>query len=404
MQKIALVLGKTFLPAFQSHILEIDPSITVIACDYSSDGPAEYPNQYVSLPVGKELATLKAYLKDKQLVAVINMRDYFEKLHGQLVDFYQLPGPSAQAVDQISNKAHFHQLMLDLNLNMFRPRTITCQLADASRLLKSSQFPVMIKPFAGAHSRGVHKLESIADFIAIYPSLQQHFVKEKAVAMLGKEDQVVLIEEYLSGKQVTPICYVDRKSKVHFISLVKITNARDLGDQHSQIVFRTTPSNSREGVLQKMKFILQKIAYATTLKETFLDPEFFVDNDNVFLIEVNVRMGGFRQELAKPAFDINLNRMIVALAMDQEVDDALNTIQSASACEVWENQSGVIKKFEMPKSKYITFSQKRLQVGDEYIAPPRGSKPLGVFYVTSSEKSLSIAKKLRSKVVIEFED
>jgi biotin carboxylase len=403
MQKIVLLLGKGLLPKFENHILKINPALTPIECAFDTAIPETHPDNYLVIPQGQEFRTILEFAKDKEVVGVINRKDYYESLHGQLVDHFQVPGPSFHAVDQVSNKANLHNLMEELNLQLFRPRTITCQLSEVSTLLKSVQFPVIIKPFAGAHSRGVHKLESKSDFDEAYSYLYEHFKKEKAVDQLDSEDKTVLIEEYLSGKMVVPICYVDKKHKVHFISLLKVVTARDIGQDHYQLIFRTTPSNSPEPVQQKMKFILQKIARATQLKETFLDPEFFVHKGHVYLIEVNVRMGGFRQELAKPAFDIDLEKMITQLALKQEVDDQFNAIGSATACEIWEPESGIIKKLTLPKSKHITYSKLNFVPGEYYEAPPAGNKPLGSFYITSSEKSLSIAKKIRNKMVIEFE-
>ena len=47
-----------------------------------------------------------------------------------------------------------------------------------------------------------------------------------------------------------------QSGKVNFISLVKITTARDLELGHYQIIYRTTPSNIKENIQQKMRFIL----------------------------------------------------------------------------------------------------------------------------------------------------
>ena len=404
MKKIVLLLGGNLIPSFEKHILKINPSLTVVECSFKEEIPADYPDQYLVIPKGKEFKTIVDFCKDKEVIAIINRRDYYEKLHGQLVDHFQVAGPSFHAIDQISNKAHFHHLMEDLNLQMFRARTITCELSEVPGLLKSIQFPVIIKPFAGAHSRGVFKLENASDFDEVYPLLYDHFQKEYAAEALGKTEQTVLIEEFLSGKMVVPICYVDSKYKVHFISLVRAVTARDLGEESYQIVYRTTPSNVKENIQQKMRFILQKVARASHLKETFLDPEFFVNKDKVYLIEINVRMGGFRHELGKAAFDIDLNQMITQLAMKQEVDDQLNQMASATACEIWESKSGVIKKLSLPKSKNITFQKIGLEEGNSYMAPPFGNQALGSFYVKSTEKSLTLAKQLRKKVKIEIEE
>ncbi len=404
MQKIVLLLGKGLLPKFEKHILKINPALTVIECSFDTTIPEDDSQNYLMIPKGEELKTIIEFCKEKEVIGVINRMDYYEKLHGELVDFFQIPGPSFHAVDQVSNKANLHQLMEDLNLQLFRPRTIVCQLTEVQSLLKSVQFPVIIKPFAGAHSRGVYKLDQASDFDGAYSYLYDHFKNEYAIEQLDKEDKTVLIEEFLPGRQVTPICYIDKKYKVNFISLVKLVNARDVGQDHYQIIYRTTPSNARENIQQKMRFILQKIVRGSRLKETFLDPEFFVHKDNVYLIEINVRMGGFRQELAMPAFDIDLQKMIAQLALRQEVEDQFNAVGSATACEIWEPKSGIIKKLKLPKSKHITWSTLNFKEGDFYEAPPTGNRPLGSFYVSSLEKSLSIAKSIRNKMVIEFEN
>ncbi len=404
MQKIVLLLGKGLLEKFEQHVHNINKSILVVECSFKPDADKNNSKNYLDIPKGKELKTIIDYAKDKKVVGVINRRDYYEKLHGELVDYFKISGPSSFAVDQISNKANLHLLMEELNLNLFRPRTIVCQLSEVQSLLKSVQFPVILKPFAGAHSRGIHKLESDSDFDEAYGHLYEHFKNEYAIDQLDKEDRTVLVEEFLYGKMVAPICYVDKKYKVHFISLLKIVRASDIGQDHYQLIYRTTPSNIRETIQQKMRFVLQKIARASRLKETFLDPEFFVQKDNVYLIEINVRMGGFRQELAKPAFDIDLEKMITQLALGKEVDDQFNIVASATACEIWEPRSGVIKKLVLPKSKHITWSNLNFKVGDYYQAPPEGNDPLGSFYVSALEKSLKLAKKIRSNMIIEFED
>ncbi|MBU0974487.1 ATP-grasp domain-containing protein [Patescibacteria group bacterium] len=404
MQKVVLLLGKGLLQKFEKHILKINPALTAVECGFNLEIPENYFQNYLNIPKGEELKSIIEFCKDMEVIGVINRKDYYEKLHGELVDHFQIPGPSFHAVDQVSNKANLHQLMEDINLNLFRPRTITCQLAEVQSLLKSVQFPVMIKPFAGAHSRGVHKLEQASDFDEVYPRLYEHFKNEYAIDQLDREDRTVLIEEFLIGKMVVPICYIDSKYKVHFISLLKVVRAVDVGQDHYQLIYRTTPSNVRENIQQKMRFVLQKIAKASRLKETFLDPEFFVYKDNIYLIEINVRMGGFRQELAMPAFDIDLEKMITQLALRQEVDDQFNAVGSATACEIWEPKSGIIKKLKLPKSKHITWSKLNLQEGDFYEAPPEGNHSLGSFYVSAPEKSLSLARAVRNKMIIEFED
>jgi biotin carboxylase len=398
MKKILLVLGRNNYSKFNEFVNQIDPSISTIECSFEKDIPEKYQNNYLSIPIGKELKTIIEYCKNKEVVGVVNTKDQYEVLHGQLVDQFNVPGPSFHSVDQIGNKANMQQLIEDLQLNLFRPTTICCQLSEVSNLLKSLQFPVVIKPFSGAHSRGVHKLNSQEDFEEIYPNLYKHFSQMK-----NKKDQTVLIEEHISGKQVAPVCYVDGKSKVHLLSLVKCITAQDLKLPHLQIIYRTTPSNFSEEILNKIKFVLQKIAKATQLRNTFLDPEFIIKKNNVYLIEINVRLGGFRKKLIQDAYGINLHQLMTELALNQEIDDSFASVSSATACEIWENNSGKIKNIKIPNSKFITSSKINIGIGEEYLAPPNGNRALGTIFLKTKDKSLSKMKSLREKVMVEIE-
>ena len=73
---------------------------------------------------------------------------------------------------------------------------------------------------------------------------------------------------------------------------------------------------------------------------------------------------------------------------------------STTACEVWEDRSGVILEISMDKSKYM--KEFRRVVGDreEYVAPPKGDRPIAVYYVVKEGDSLEEAKRIRDSMKI----
>lgn len=406
MKQIALLLVPDLAAKQYLDLLKREkPDVLPVICNNNLNSSVVPSKQFVHIPLGKEQQAIRVFCKkhNYKIVAVINRLSAFEMLHSQLVDEYGVEGPSYKATYQISNKASLHSLMQEHGLAFYRPQTVITELNKVSEELAAVQFPVVIKPFAGSHSRGVYTLFKKSDYDQVEPLLQDHFEQEKSFLSAKNQKKTVLIEQYIYGKQVTPLPYVDDKGKVHIITLVDIVRASDLKKPHMQLLYRTVPSKYPDKIRQKMLFVLQKLATLSGLKSTLLDPEFIVSGKHVYLIEVNVRMGGFRAELVKPAFGLDLPLVSMQLAFGERVTDLINDDKSATACEIWEDESGIVRKIELPKSKQIVASNLLMKPGDLYTAPPIGNKPLGSFYVVDKTDSLAAAKRIRKKVTLELD-
>lgn len=344
------------------------------------------------------LGEITAYceINNLEVIAVLNRLDSLELLHGALCDHYQVVGPSRKAIKKLANKALMHEQMVVCDLSFYRPQTIITLLENAQNYLGEIQFPVIMKASLGAKSRGVITLTNRKDFF--------YFMDLFVTEGVFKKGSKVLFEQMIYGKQVSPVMYVNSRGKVVILSLVDVVTAREVKQNHMQLIYRTTPSRHPESIRQKISYVMQKLVSKAKLKSVMLHPEFFVVGKNIYLIEVNVRIGGFRYTLMKEAYNIDLNKISWDLAFnDLQIADNIDNDMSCTACEVWEENSGVISKISIPRSSnYKSFFQGKF-VGDVYRAPPEQNKPIANFYVTSKEDSLKIAKDVRKKITVEFE-
>ncbi len=361
----------------------------------------DIPDSYVLEP-GNEFSSVISQMKQIKVAAVVNKADAFETLHGSLVDYYKVPGPGYNAVISFKDKSKFQRIIEQQDLTFFRPRTISSTVFDLKTDLKMVQFPVVVKPFAGAKSRGIMKLDSKDDLKMATQILESHFEKEKTIIMRTKSERKILIEEFIKGKQFTCTCYVDDVGKLHILNFVDVITAEEMGLHHMQIMYRSCPSQKNEAILQKAKFVLQRLIKITGLRSTCLHPEFFVVGKKVIIIEINVRIGGHRSELLELSTGLDLNTIAIQLALGEKVNDDLKVVNTACACELWEDNSGTIEKIKIPKSKYIVNSHVTINPGENFVAPPYGNKPLGFFRVQDVDNALKIAKKLRKEVKIVF--
>jgi biotin carboxylase len=214
----------------------------------------------------------------------------------------------------------------------------------------------------------------------------------------------VLVEEYIDGRQIAPVSYVDKKGKLHIVAGVDVLRGPDVGQKHIQNVYRTTPSTMSDKQIQKVHTVLQLLVDRTGLKSTFLDPELYWVGNRLYVIEVNVRLGGFRSILLKQAYGIDLDELVVRLAMGEDLSIRFKQRKSCTATEVWDDRTGIIKSFVMPDGyDYVNLTYKSAQ-GDGYLAPPKGNVPLSYFYIVDTKNSLAVAKKIRAEVDLEIDE
>lgn len=404
-QQVFLILGLGYKSATELFVKEYYPQAKILECGYESEAQQKQniDADAVIFSSSNETRDIAAAVGSSEVVGILNRRDLYEFLHAKLCDLYSVAGPSEHALSQLSDKSQLHQLMRELKLHLFRPQTIITTLDKLESLTPTLQFPLVIKAFAGAHSRGVYKIENRDDLQQATVLLEQHFEQEKIIQNFDKENKTILIESFVVGKQVAPVCYVDSRGKLEILSLVRCLSAQELGINSMQLIYRSTPSNFSEEITLKMHYVLQKLIATSGLKSTFLHPEFIVHKQKLFLIEINTRLGGYREQLYLDAFGIDLNKYLVALALDKEVRHSYERSESAAVCEIWSEESGVLKQLTVPKSKHITKCTLKMSVGDAYTAPPHGNTSLGIIYCRTPSNALKEIKSIRNRVKIAFE-
>ncbi|MBU2543177.1 ATP-grasp domain-containing protein [Patescibacteria group bacterium] len=336
-------------------------------------------------------------------IAIINRGEEFIELHSQLIDYFQLPGPSFSAVRYCRDKATLHQLMIDSGLEKYRPKTKVINLEKLTEEIKIAQFPLVIKPYQGGKGRGVYILKFNADFGShIIEELGAHFANEPSLK--NKTEQKILLEEFIEGQQLTCTSYIDHKGKLHVLGFVDVLDGYDVDQNHRQLVYRTTPSKYPDQIKNQVTNILQQLIDILQLKSTFIHPDFIITPDSqIKLIELNVRMGGLRYEMVKHASGIYLNLYALQLALGKIPNDQIIKNDSCTGVDIWSPKTGIVKKIVLPHNPHLVNSEIYFNPGDKYIAPPRGNKHLARFFVSSKNiDSLKIAQKILQETEIDI--
>jgi len=375
----------------------------VLRCSYKI-GKSVSGEGFLHLRPGKALNQIADYVGANAVQLILNRVDSYVSLHGKLASHFGCFGPSATAIEKFRNKASFHKLLVAENMARHRPKTEIVLVSELEEHIKTRVLPVVIKPFIGANSQAVVVIEKLSDLYDHMPLLVDHFSKNRAANTSGLK-HTFLVEDYISGQQLTPCAYVDHVGKITLLDIIDIVRARDLGLEGTNIHYRTTMPKLSNSVVREITQILEKIATSSGLTSTFIDPEFIVTKEGIpFIIEVNPRIGGFRYEMMRYAFGLDTDLISIQLAMGEKVTAEKKFKKYCTGVEIWDTRSGTLSAFVIPDDPSIVEVQQSKFEGDKYLAPPLGNASLGkLFVVADSGTCLETAKKIRNKLTLEFE-
>jgi biotin carboxylase len=287
--------------------------------------------------------------------------------------------------------------MVEEGLGKYRPETRVCGLGELSGVLRGVKLPVVVKPHMGVKSRGVMVVEGLNEIARVVENLKRYY-EGKEYLGFETEKPKVLVEEFIEGRQVTPLCMVDHDGKLVTYAYVDVMTGRDVGEGHSQLVYRTYPAQLlNDKVKVEMEEVLQKIVRDAGLKSTFIHPELMVTKKGFVIMEINVRIGGFRSEMMGYATGVDMDEMAIELALGREVEWRPKWDKSCTAVEVWSVEAGRVKAIGEIDASAVIGYKKGVEVGDYYVAPPKGNKPLASCYVVTDESSLKMAQQLHDK-------
>lgn len=201
-------------------------------------------------------------------------------------------------------------------------------------------FPVVVKPANLVKGELVNICNNIEEL-----SRKVSFVLDH-VTEVYKRDKVyskpeVIVEQFIDGRQFSVDSYVDKNGGVTHTPVCKQVISHDLGYDDFQTYYSQYPSELNETeenmVLETVKKAIQalKITSSTTHTEVKLDSK-----NHCKVIEVNVRPGGFRDEMLLESYNIQHSKNFISTLLGDTVD-VKTKLQKYSACpQFWADKEG----------------------------------------------------------------
>lgn len=150
---------------------------------------------------------------------------------------------------------------------------------DGNEVAQELGLPFFVKPNQSGSSLGVSKVNSLEDF-------------DKALAFAFAEDNDILIESYLKGREVS-VGVIKYKGETKVMGITEILSENDFFDYEAKYLGKSeevTPANLSEEIKKSVEETAKKV-YEALGMSGFSRTDFIIMNDIPHFIEINTNPG-----------------------------------------------------------------------------------------------------------------
>lgn len=146
---------------------------------------------------------------------------------------------------------------------------------DLKSIYDKIKFPCFVKPNSGGSSIGISKVTELKDL-------------ENAINIAFKEDKVILIEEYIEGREFS-VGVIEWKNKIKILPITEIKTQNIFFDYEAKYSGKSeeiTPAKISNKLQNQLKSNILKIYKKFNLKG-MVRCEFIVKNNKAYLLDIN---------------------------------------------------------------------------------------------------------------------
>lgn len=199
-----------------------------------------------------------------------------------------------------------------------------------------------------------------------------------------------LVEKTAKGVLISIDSIVGSRKIWHTPSAVDNVTARELGINDSFLAYSTLPSKLSEDQIQKAKKIVTGAIRILGLRNCCVHTELMVDGDEINLIEIASRMGGYRHQMYKYAYNLNLSEFLVKAVVGKDKSSQKKKATRIARVEIFPREEGQfveitgLDEFKEQYGKFIIDSSVKQNLG--VIGPSKlGYGPAAKLFLTAKK-------------------
>lgn len=248
--------------------------------------------------------------------------------------------------------------------------------------LEGLEYPVVIKPVGMSGSRGVIRVNNLAELNQAIPRIQAILHQEQhpdpCIAKL------LLVERYIPGEEVA----VEGMLRGGELQVLAVFDKPDpLQGPYFEETYYITPSRHARDTLDELQRTVQAACSSYGLMEGPVHAECRLNGEGVWILEVAARtIGGLCGRLLQFGTGYSLEELVLAQAMGK-ILPLETSQQGAGVLMIPVPEAGILKRVEgilaAQRVPYIESVEIQLREGHELVPLPEGNSYLGFIFASA---------------------
>jgi hypothetical protein len=276
-----------------------------------------------------------------EILTIINRREKRIKEFAVLNTALGEKGIGLQEAEWLSDKYLMRQRMVQSDASISPPFQLIEDPSLPPRHLGVG-FPLMIKPRNLFKSILVARCDRPIDLKRTLRSVASR-VDETANRHGVSLENGLLVEEFLDGKELSIDSFVSPTGHVYHSPVVELVGAEDIGIEDYHIFARVLPSQFDSSQVRAIEGVAEKGIRALRLINSPAHIDMVYTPTGPKLLEVGARVGGYRSEMMKLSFGIDLDEVAFSTSLGQEGDLVPRFEKSTAVLEFFPPREGVLQ-------------------------------------------------------------
>ncbi len=203
-------------------------------------------------------------------------------------------------------------------------------------------FPVMIKPRNLFKSQLVVRCDGLPDLARTLREVTSRMdeTANRHGVILKKG---LLVEEFLRGREFSIDSFVSAAGRIYHSPVVDVVAAEDIGIEDYHVFARMLPTQFNPSQVAAIEEVAEKGIRALQMVNSAAHIDMVYTPTGPQLFEVGARVGGYRSEMMKLSFGIDLDDVAFSTSLDEGPELAPRFEKSTAVVEFFPHREGVLK-------------------------------------------------------------
>lgn len=306
----------------------------------------------------------------------------------RLAEHFKVAAPSLVSAQMSTDKYLMRQAFKQTDPSITPDFGLVSSEEEVLELARHLTYPLILKPTNLVKSLLVLRCNNEAELLRNFA-----FAKDR-VAKLYRKNKVygrpprLIVEEYVEGKTCSIAAFVDEKSMAHFCDgIVSLTNAQDIGADDNYIYGRFLPAEFDKDLRARLFETARKGIAALDMTSTPAHVELIYNEQEVKLIEIGARIGGYRPRMYAMSYGLDLIAQEIKLALGEMPDLSGNFRAYCAVYELFPKAEGTFAGIEgAVNTSQFAYYRVKVKKGDLVGPAKKGYKAAAVIIVSNHDK------------------